>query len=221
MKKLCIIGGMGPLASCEFNRRIIEKSPANSDQEHIETLLISDNLMPDRTQAILSGDDTELLKRFESHFKLGESWGADFFAIPCNTSHYFMKNFNEMTDKKILNMVELAVKDAGDNICVLATNGTYKTGIYRKAIKDANKNLVELTEDEKNLSMKTIYDIKSGVIPDIDNFKEFKAMIDEKLKSGAKILLACTELSLIKLDNENIIDAMDSLVNAVIHEAYD
>lgn len=221
MKKLCIIGGMGPLASCEFNRRIIEKSPANSDQEHIETLLISDNLMPDRTQAILSGDDAELLKRFESHFKLGESWGADFFAIPCNTSHYFMKNFNEMTDKKILNMVELAVKDAGDNICVLATNGTYKTGIYRKAIKDANKNLVELTEDEKNLSMKTIYDIKSGVIPDIDNFKEFKAMIDEKLKSGAKILLACTELSLIKFDNKNIIDAMDSLVNAVIHEAYD
>ena len=196
MKKLCIIGGMGPLASCEFNRRIIEKSPANSDQEHIETLLISDNLMPDRTQAILSGDDTELLKRFESHFKLGESWGADFFAIPCNTSHYFMKKFNEMTEKKILNMVDLAVKDAGDNICVLATNGTYKTGIYRKAIKDANKNLVELTEDEKNLSMKTIYDIKSGVIPDIDNFKEFKAMIDEKLKSGAKILLACTELSL-------------------------
>lgn len=221
MKKLCIIGGMGPLASCEFNRRIIEKSPANSDQEHIETLLISDNLMPDRTQAILSGDDAELLKRFESHFKLGESWGADFFAIPCNTSHYFMKNFNEMTDKKILNMVDLAVKDAGDNICVLATNGTYKTGIYRKAIKDANKNLVELTEDEKNLSMKTIYDIKSGVIPDIDNFKEFKAMIDEKLKSGAKILLACTELSLIKFDNKNIIDAMDSLVNAVIHEAYD
>lgn len=221
MKKLCIIGGMGPLASCEFNRRIIEKSPAKSDQEHIETLLISDNLMPDRTKAILTGDSEELLKRFEAHFKLGESWGADFFAIPCNTSHYYMNEFKKMTDKKILNMVDLAVKDAGDNICVFATNGTYSTGIYRDAIKKSGKNLVELNNDEKELSMKTIYEIKSGAKPDLKNFKDFNKMVNDKINQNTKVLLACTELSLFVFNNENVIDAMDSLVNAVIKEAYD
>lgn len=220
MKKLCIIGGMGPLASCEFNRRIILSSPAKTDQDHIETLLISDNLMPDRTQAILTGDSKDLLARFKSHFELGEAWGADFFAIPCNTSHYFMDDFKKMTDKKILNMVDLAVHDAGDNICVLATRGTYKTGIYRKAIAETGKNLIELTEAEKDLSMQTIYRIKAGEDAKIENFPEFFAMIQEKLEAGAKILLACTELSLIKFDDPRIIDAMDSLVRAVIDEVY-
>lgn len=221
MKKLCIIGGMGPLASCEFNRRIIEKSPAKLDQEHIETLLISDNLMPDRTHAILTGEAEELLARFRSHFELGESWGADFFAIPCNTSHYFMDEFKKMTNKIILNMVELSVEDAGDNICVLATSGTYKTGIYREAIKRANKSLIELDTKEKEISMKTIYEIKSGARPELENFPEFKKLVDEQIAKGNKVLLACTELSLFKFENESVIDAMDSLVNAVIKEAYD
>ena len=68
--------------------------------------------------------------------------------------------------------------------------------------------------------MQTIYRIKAGDQSKIENFPDFSAMIQKKLKSGAKILLACTELSLIKFDDPRIIDAMDSLVRAVIDEVY-
>ena len=45
MKKLGIIGGMGPMATADLYRRVIELTPADSDQEHIETW-IGENLYP-------------------------------------------------------------------------------------------------------------------------------------------------------------------------------
>ncbi|MDD2295623.1 MAG: aspartate racemase, partial [Eubacteriales bacterium] len=53
---LGILGGMGPLASQLLYRRITEKTLADSDQDHIDLVLLSHATMPDRTEAILSGD---------------------------------------------------------------------------------------------------------------------------------------------------------------------
>jgi aspartate racemase len=53
---LGILGGMGPLASQLLYRRITEKTLADSDQDHIDLILLSHATMPDRTEAILSGD---------------------------------------------------------------------------------------------------------------------------------------------------------------------
>jgi len=54
LKKLGIIGGMGPLATAYFYRRIVELTPASTDQEHIETLIYSCPSVPDRTAYLLS-----------------------------------------------------------------------------------------------------------------------------------------------------------------------
>ena len=51
--KLGVLGGMGPQATELFYRRVVEFTAADKDQEHIETLLLSDTKMPDRTAAIL------------------------------------------------------------------------------------------------------------------------------------------------------------------------
>ena len=60
MKKLGIIGGMGPLATAYFYRRIVELTPATTDQEHIETLIYSCPAVPDRTAFLLSSDEKKL-----------------------------------------------------------------------------------------------------------------------------------------------------------------
>ncbi|MCI6609353.1 MAG: amino acid racemase [Ezakiella sp.] len=219
MKKMCIVGGMGPLATADCYERIISKSPATKDQEHIETLIISDTLMPDRTQAILSGERDELLKHFENNFKLAKSWGADFIIIPCNTSHYFFDELLKLTDIKLLNMVELACKKANDKTYVLATEGTYKSEIYKKCLEKFGKEYLELTDIEKKISNDTIYKVKSGIEPIWENFPEFEKLVESKKNVG--IILACTELSLFTFDEENVIDALDELVTNAIREAYE
>lgn len=219
MKKMCIVGGMGPLATADCYKRIIEKSPAAKDQEHIETLIISDTLIPDRTQAILSGESDELLKHFEKDFKLAKSWGADFIIIPCNTSHYFFDELLKLTDIKLLNMVELACKKANAKTYVLATEGTYKSGIYKNYLEKFGKKYLELTDVEKKISNDTIYKVKSGIEPVLTNFPEFEKLVESKKNAG--IILACTELSLFTFDDENVIDALDELVTNAVKEAYE
>ena len=40
MKRLGILGGMGPAASAEFITRLTQQTPASTDQEHIPFVLL-------------------------------------------------------------------------------------------------------------------------------------------------------------------------------------
>ena len=86
-KILGIIGGMGPMASSVFYRMLIRMTPAHRDQDHINIILLSHATMPDRTESIRSGHVDELLARLREDARFLEDSGADFIAVPCNTSH--------------------------------------------------------------------------------------------------------------------------------------
>ena len=48
-----IIGGMGPLATCDLMDKIIRFTDAQKDQDHIRICVDSNTNIPDRTTAIL------------------------------------------------------------------------------------------------------------------------------------------------------------------------
>lgn len=219
-KKLCIIGGMGPLATQECYRRIIEFSPATKDQEHIETLIISDTQIPDRTESILKNDKTKLLDRFKRNFNVAENWGADLVIIPCNTSHYFMDEFKKITNIKIIDMVEETAKKANKTSYLFATKGTYMSRVYDKRFEDNNKLILPMKEEFKEISNETIYKIKKGEKPLLKNFPELNKIINS-LPKDASIILACTELSLLDIEGANVIDAMDILCKKAVEMAYE
>jgi len=52
-KTIGILGGMGPHATVDLFRKIIEATPAQRDQEHLRILVNNNPGIPDRTQAIL------------------------------------------------------------------------------------------------------------------------------------------------------------------------
>ena len=54
-KKVGIIGGMGPAATCDLMMKIISMTDAASDQEHIHVLVDANTNIPDRTAALLHG----------------------------------------------------------------------------------------------------------------------------------------------------------------------
>ena len=62
LKKLGVIGGMGPEATSFYYARVIARTKAESDQEHINMIILSHATMPDRTQAILTGNKLPFLK---------------------------------------------------------------------------------------------------------------------------------------------------------------
>ena len=57
-KTIGILGGMGPMATCDLMKKIIERTEASCDQEHFRFCVDSNTNIPDRTAAILgNGED--------------------------------------------------------------------------------------------------------------------------------------------------------------------
>ncbi|MCD8519379.1 MAG: hypothetical protein LRY24_00505 [Erysipelotrichaceae bacterium] len=54
MKRIGIIGGMGPLASLFYAQQLILKHPVSKDQEQFHVVLDSNSSIPDRTLALLN-----------------------------------------------------------------------------------------------------------------------------------------------------------------------
>src|SRR5690606_23023618 len=84
-----ILGGMGPLATADLYRKIIEVTPATRDQDHLHVIIDADPTVPDRTQALLHGAEDPTPWLVAGARRL-ESAGASFIVIPCNTAHAFL-----------------------------------------------------------------------------------------------------------------------------------
>ncbi len=223
MYKIGVIGGMGPLATVEFYKRVTLNTEAHSDREHIDMVVLSHATLPDRTSSILNHDEKTFLDSIKNDFNILNNLDVDAIAIPCNTSHYFYDDFIKLTDKNVINMVESTIKEivkrGYKKACLFSTTGTYQTGVYHKYAKENGVEIVSLNDTIKNSVMNIIYKIK-----ETNNTinKEFNDIIKTYCSEDAIGILACTELSLIELNEENkkmTIDALDVLVNETIKQS--
>lgn len=224
LKKLGVIGGMGPEATSFFYARVIARTKAYCDQEHINMVILSHATMPDRTHAILTGHKEELLEEITADAKDLERMGVSNIAIPCNTSHYFYDEIQAATNVPVINMIEESVQavikehPGIKKIGIMGTDGTVQSGIYHKFCE---KNHVAATvphEDVQKDVMSLIYDdIKKGKTGDK---RKFDRAYEDLMSQGCEaIILACTELSVFKEYYQvplNCIDAMDILVKESI-----
>lgn len=220
--RLGILGGMGPQATQVFYQRILDKTDAARDQEHVPTLIWSDTGMPDRTKAILEGDGQGVYPRLLAGAKLLEREGCTALAIPCNTSHYFADRLQGELDIPLLHMVRLSAAAMRARGCkrvgILGTDGTVRSGIYQKELSAQGLEGVAPGEAAQRLTVSIIYDeIKRGEKGSREKF----AAVDRDLRSqgcdGA--ILACTELSVYRDYHGTpdwYLDALDVLAEASI-----
>ncbi len=199
MKKLGILGGMGPLATCDLFKKIVENTAANSDREHIHIIIDNNSSIPDRTAAILHGGADPLPQMRESMQRLTDA-GAEVIIMGCNTAHYFFDALGDGCTAERLNMLyetmaylkSQGIKKAG----LLASSGTVQSGIYAKAAEKYGIELLCPVAEAQEAVMGVIYSgVKAGVA-DYDT-SAFKAVVADLTAKGAEtMILGCTELPL-------------------------
>lgn len=224
---LGILGGMGPQATQDFYQRILDRTDAACDQEHLPTIILSDTAMPDRTAAILGGDAEGCYRRLLADAKTLEHCGATALAIPCNTSHYFADRLQGELNIPIIHMVRETAKavaaQGSRRVGILATDGTVRTGVYQRELEALGLECVSPPPEAQKLVMSIIYDeIKKGEKGSREKF----AAIDRALRGqGCDAgILGCTELSVYRTYHalpEFYVDAMDILAEkAITHCGY-
>lgn len=222
MKKLGVIGGLGPMATAYFLQLLTQMSDAESDQEHMEILLHSRPQIPDRTRFILGqSGENPLPQMIEIGIDL-RSQGADAIAIPCVTAHYFQKDLEDAIGIPILNAVEetvLCLKEAGIRRAgIMATDGSLESGLFQRALAEQGISFILPDRMSQRAIMGIIYEnVKAGRPVD---FSAFRQASERLFGEGAQaVLLACTELSLVKRDfelGEGFLDVMEVLARKAV-----
>ena len=198
--RLGVLGGMGPQATNTFYQYIIDRTEARTDQDHINTLILSDCQMPDRTGAIL-GTEAEreaVYRRLLAGAQLLEREGCTVIAVPCNTSHYFLDKVQEHISVPILHMIretaQVLASQGRKRPGILATDGTIQTDLYQRELRALGMEPKIPTPPAQKQVMSLIYDdIKAGKAGDPEKFAVVHQDLEDQGCDCA--ILACTELS--------------------------
>ena len=195
-KVLGVIGGMGPMATVDFYKKIVASTRAEDDAGHIHVLIDGNAHIPDRTGAILCGGESPLPAMVQAAERL-ERAGADLLAMPCNTAHYFHAELSRRCALPLLDMIELTALELRSRglsrAALLATDGTVSSGIYERRFEERGLSLILPDAAGQKLVMELIYgQVKAGLPPDTD---ALRPCLDALEAQGAQVfILGCTEL---------------------------
>ena len=209
-----ILGGMGTQAGLDFCNKLAVLNRGKIDQEYPLFLLYNKSNIPGRPESIgsqtkkLSNKSTnktsrekynKVLKSLLKGCKLLEKNKCKFIVIPCNTAHYWFDDLQNKINIPIINMPKEVFKftkkkcKKNSKVGLLATEGTLKTGVYKKFFQKDYK-LIEPSQKIQKLSVnKAIKFVKMGNVKAAA--KVIKPAIDSLIKMKCKkIILGCTEL---------------------------
>lgn len=223
MKKLGIIGGLGPMATAYFFELIVEMTKAEKDQQHIEILLHNCPSVPDRTEYIL-GRSTEspLEKMAEIGRELAKQ--VDVLAIPCITAHYFHQELQEKIGMPLIHGVRetaLYLKERKiQSVGVMATDATVETDIFGRELAQYGIQTVYPDKENQKQTMYLIYEnVKAGRPLDGELFRKIK---EHMFANGVEVvLLGCTELSMFKkqdMAGAGVLDVVEVLAKCCVEQ---
>ena len=201
-KTIGILGGMGPLATADLYRMIVESTRADCDNDHIRVYIDSNAANPDRTAAILRGG-TDPVPEMLSALRNLEKCGADCVIMPCNTAHYFLPRLQAETALPILDMPAIAAARCaelfpGKRACILATKGTLESGVYARALEREGVAFMTPEEAERDELMRLIYDVVKASKPIAPERENWRLLLERLRERGAAyFILGCTELPIL------------------------
>lgn len=219
---LGILGGLGPMATVYFYEMIISHTKAERDQDHIDIVINSRATTPDRTAYIMGKSSDNPLRIMVEDSKRLKDYGVTLLAIPCNTAHYFYDMLTDAIDIPFLNIMDetavylnsKGIKKAG----VMATEGTVMSKTYHRYLEAHGIECIVPDEENQKIITDIIYgDIKTGRRADMEKFMSAAQSLFDK--GAERIILGCTELSLIKKNEQldaRFVDSLEVLAKKAI-----
>lgn len=226
MRRIGVLGGMGPEATIFFMQQIVDAIQARDDSDHIPLLVDNNTQVPSRIKAILEGGGEDPGPVLVQMAKGLVGAGAEALVMPCNTAHYYAGQVAAATDVPFLNMVEMSCAEAaqiapGGKVGLLGSPALQQVGVFEQALADAGLSPVYAAEQGRALA--TIRSIKA------QGPSEFAAhtlsdICTQMVKDGADVIcICCTEFSLLEQDIKAkvpMFDAMQVLVSATVAFSY-
>ena len=222
-----VLGGMGPLATIDFLRKLVAATPAHTDQEHVPVVVSAIPQVPDRTRAFRGEGPSPLTAMISSAQRL-KAAGAGLAVIACNTAHLWFDDIEDALGLPMIHLVDAAIQDAiglagpGGRIGLLGTDATLASGLYVNRAAATGLMpvhwLLPTARETIDRVARGIDAVKSG---DLATGRELLVSAALRLKErGADVvILGCTEIPVV-LNDANapvpVIDATAALARRAV-----
>lgn len=225
MKRVGILGGMGPEATILIMQKILAGVSAKDDSDHIPLIVDQNTQIPSRIKHLLEGGTVNPGPTLADMARRLVAGGAEILAMPCNTAHHYAGYIRAAVTVPMLDMIELSCAHAAslsDNgiVGVLGSPALRKVGLFDAPLK--RHGLTALYPEDEAQTLSAIRQLKSkGPCPEARAI--LKAASENLVQRGATVqLIACTEFSLIPeavSAQANAFDTLDQLVKAILLHA--
>lgn len=227
MKKLGLVGGMGPESTMPYYHGIVYGVNARTSKDFFPNLTI-ESINVFHILQLCAKKDYESLTEYvlEALQNLARS-GADFAALSANTTHIVFDRLRERSPLPLLSIVEAVCSEAMRRnyrkIGLLGTIFTMTEDFYKKPFMIEGIEVVVPSATEMQRVDRLISDeLEYGIIKP-ETLAEFQQIIARmRDENGIEaIILGCTELPLIlNADNSPVpvLDTMKIHIDAIVNE---
>ena len=220
-RRVGVLGGMGPEATVLLLQRVIARTPAADDADHVPMLVDQNTQVPSRIRALIEGTGEDPGPVLAAMARRLEAMGAEALAMPCNTAHNYAGVIRGAVSIPFLDMVERTADrlaaEGVRRIGLLASPAVRLTGVFARALEPRGIAILYPAEEAPLLA--AIRAVKAG--RDLDRARaSLRAAGDALLAAGAeRLVVGCSEFSLIADalgPKERVLDSLDVLADAVV-----
>jgi aspartate racemase len=207
MKKIGIIGGIGPESTLDYYRRLIRAFQERKSADYPEIVIYSANLT--ELLKLMEGKRWEALTEWLLHrIEALRKAGAEFGAIGSNSPHVVFDAVKSRSSMPLVSIVEATCRKAQElgvkRLGLMGTAFTMQADFFQVPFLAKGMSVVvPEPEDQRLIQRKLFTEIELGIIKDSTRDELLavaKRMID---RHGIEaLILGCTELPLILTQDE-------------------
>ena len=229
MKKLGLVGGLGPVSTLEYYNLINKRyrdivKPESVAGENPEMIIYSLNLGV-AYEMVSASDWTSLADYQMGAIEKCIAAGADFCAIAANTAHIVFEEMVKRSSVPLIGMIDetckYAKKNGWNKVLVYGTKFTMQSGLYENTGKKYGVECIVPDEASQDIIQSIIFPNLEANIVDPVQKKQILSLSNEllsKLDVDA-LVLGCTELPLIIEEGDlkiPLIDAASCHIDAIV-----
>lgn len=227
MKKLGLVGGMGPESTMPYYYGIVYGVQERTSKDFFPNLTIESVNVFHILRLCRERDYDAVTEYLLEAIRNLARAGADFAALSANTSHIVYDRLQELSPIPLLSIIESTCREAGrrglSNVGLLGTEFTMTMDFYRKPFVRDNINITVPRPDEMEyINAKISEELEYGIVKD-ETLRRFQEIISRmKADDGIEsVILGCTELPLLLNDDNSPVPCLDTVkihVHDIVNE---
>ena len=219
MRKIGIIGGMGPETTLEYYEKLIELSREHLGEYVYPEIVIYSVNFSEMILLMERGRWEELGRKIISIFSSLKNMGCEVLALATNTVHIALEHFQK--PEGLVHMIEEVSKYSKrmglKKVLLLGTKYTMSSDLYPRYFEKEGMKVLRPDDEDMEVVNGIIFEkLVNGVLAEEDK-RKLEVIMKKGIERGAEgIILGCTELTLFKYDVPvPLLDTVDIHVDAL------